>query len=159
MDDFYKASKPKDLKSHFEVMGKTGLHLMSVAYRGEQDMTIWINGRGRDDRLELEWSELFPADNTDTGVDVDAGVDAGSEDASDGASEGDDGASEGDSGAVQDYKQDADANGGGSVDESKDKGGCSSCNSPGEPGGFGIWIFLGFLLVWASSKSNQERNR
>ena len=39
--------------------------MMSVAYRGRGDMTIWADGRidpphgGRTPRLEWEWSELF----------------------------------------------------------------------------------------------------
>jgi hypothetical protein len=41
--------------------------MMSVAYRGRGDMTIWADGRidpphgGRTPRLEWEWSELFVA--------------------------------------------------------------------------------------------------
>ena len=41
--------------------------MMSVAYRGRGDMTIWADGRmdppdgGRTPRLEWEWSALFPA--------------------------------------------------------------------------------------------------
>jgi uncharacterized protein (TIGR03382 family) len=86
MDPYYQLGGVKTLQSHFELMGSYGLHLMSVEYRGEEDMTIWINGRGRSDRLELEWSELFPADQPDGGppdAGADAGTDAGSDQGSD----------------------------------------------------------------------------
>ncbi|MBI5543385.1 MAG: hypothetical protein HY901_05820, partial [Deltaproteobacteria bacterium] len=59
IDSYYRQGGTKDLASHFGLMGTSGLHLMSVAYRGEEDMTFWVNGRGRTDRLELEWDELF----------------------------------------------------------------------------------------------------
>ena len=59
MEDYYLAGYPKDLASHFGLMGTSGLHVVSVAYRGKGDMTIWINGRGRTDRLELEWGDLY----------------------------------------------------------------------------------------------------
>ena len=67
MDPYYQQGGTKTLQSHFELMGPDGLHLMSVEYRSEEDMTIWVNGRGRADRLELEWSDLFPAVDEDNG--------------------------------------------------------------------------------------------
>jgi len=61
MDAYYEQGHPKDLASHFELMGDTGLHLMSVAVRGREDMTIWFHGRDMEQRIELEWSKLFAA--------------------------------------------------------------------------------------------------
>jgi len=59
MAPYYAKGHPKTLADHFGLMGRTGLHLLSVAYRGRNDMTLWFHGRGRRDRVELEWSELF----------------------------------------------------------------------------------------------------
>jgi hypothetical protein len=61
IDAYYAQGGVKTLESHFSLMGTTGLHLLSLAYRGAGDMSIWVNGRGRSDRLELEWKDLFPA--------------------------------------------------------------------------------------------------
>jgi MYXO-CTERM domain-containing protein len=78
MHQYYEAGYPKDLASHFGLMGTSGLHVVSVAYRGKADMTIWVNGRGRTDRLELEWSALYAGSTaTDGGVaDAPVGTDA-----------------------------------------------------------------------------------
>lgn len=73
IDAYYRQGGVKDLASHFGLMGSTGLHLLSVAYRDESDMTLWVNGRGRSDRLELEWSGLFSAATNSTGH-ADAGT-------------------------------------------------------------------------------------
>ena len=66
----------KDLASHFGLMGTSGLHVVSVAYRGRGDMTIWINGRGRTDNLALEWSALYAGSTVDDGGITDAATDA-----------------------------------------------------------------------------------
>ncbi len=67
-DDYYDDESPKTLESHWDLLASGGgdkLHVMSVAYRGRGDMTIWADGRidpphgGRTPRLEWEWSELF----------------------------------------------------------------------------------------------------
>jgi hypothetical protein len=67
-DDYYDDESPKTLESHWDLLwggGGDKLHVMSVAYRGRGDMTIWADGRidpphgGRTPRLEWEWSELF----------------------------------------------------------------------------------------------------
>jgi hypothetical protein len=67
-DDYYDVESPKTLESHWDLLWSGGgdkLHVMSVAYRGRGDMTIWADGRidpphgGRTPRLEWEWSELF----------------------------------------------------------------------------------------------------
>jgi hypothetical protein len=69
-DDYYDVESPKTLESHWDLLWSGGgdkLHVMSVAYRGRADMTIWADGRidppqgGRTPRLEWEWSELFGA--------------------------------------------------------------------------------------------------
>ncbi|MGC4123170.1 MAG: hypothetical protein QM765_53105 [Myxococcales bacterium] len=62
IDSYYAQGGVKTLDSHFSLMGTSGLHLLSLAYRGSEDMTIWVNGRGRSDRLEAEWKNLFPAE-------------------------------------------------------------------------------------------------
>ena len=67
-DDYYDDESPKTLESHWDLLASSGgnkLHMMSVAYRGPGDMTIWADGRldpphgGRTPRLEWEGSELF----------------------------------------------------------------------------------------------------
>jgi len=67
-DDYYNDESPKTLESHWDLLASGGgdkLHVMSVAYRGRGDMTIWADGRidpphgGRTPRLEWEWNELF----------------------------------------------------------------------------------------------------
>ncbi len=60
MDAYYQAGGVKTLQDHFDLMGMGGLHLMSVEFRGTEDMTIWANGRGRADLIQLEWSAIFP---------------------------------------------------------------------------------------------------
>jgi hypothetical protein len=68
-DDYYDVESPKTLESHWDLLWSGGgnkLHVMSVAYRGRGDMTLWADGRidpphgGRTPRLEWEWSQLFP---------------------------------------------------------------------------------------------------
>jgi hypothetical protein len=69
-DAYYDDESPKTLESHWNLLWSSGgnkLHVMSVAYRGRGDMTIWADGRidpphgGRTPRLEWEWSALFAA--------------------------------------------------------------------------------------------------
>jgi hypothetical protein len=68
-DAYYNDESAKTLESHWDLLASGGnkLHMMSVAYRGRGDMTIWADGRidpphgGRTPRLEWEWSELFIA--------------------------------------------------------------------------------------------------
>ncbi|MFQ6048087.1 MAG: hypothetical protein ACE5K7_01830 [Phycisphaerae bacterium] len=60
MADYY-AAGGKTLASHWALMGDTGMHKMSVAYRGRADMTIWVDGRlpaGRTPRLQWQWKDL-----------------------------------------------------------------------------------------------------
>jgi MYXO-CTERM domain-containing protein len=78
MDAYYAEGGSKDLASHFELMGTSGLHLLSVAVRGPEDMTFRAHGRGRTDRLDVEWSDLFPGEppGPDAGA-PDAGPDSG----------------------------------------------------------------------------------
>ena len=66
-DAYYDNESSKTLESHWNLLASGGdkLHMMSVAYRGRRDMTIWADGRidpphgGRTPRLEWEWSELY----------------------------------------------------------------------------------------------------
>ncbi|MBN1443936.1 MAG: hypothetical protein JXA90_14595, partial [Planctomycetes bacterium] len=67
-DAYYDIETPKTQESHWNLLaassgGNRNLHMLSVAYRGQENMTIWAEGRiagsGRTPRIELEWSELF----------------------------------------------------------------------------------------------------
>ena len=66
-DAYYNDEAPKTHESHWilvdPVDSQDGLQRLSVAYRGNGDMTIWADGRidgiGRTPRLEYEWFELF----------------------------------------------------------------------------------------------------
>ncbi|MCK4340182.1 MAG: hypothetical protein KAY37_00475 [Phycisphaerae bacterium] len=64
-DAYYDDETPKTQESHWDLLasGSNSLHLLSVAYRAREDMTIWADGRldgiGRTPRLEWEWSDLF----------------------------------------------------------------------------------------------------
>ena len=63
-DAYYNDERPKTLESHWTLLTKTGggLHMLSVAYRGRGDLTVWADGRldgiGRTPRLEWEWPDL-----------------------------------------------------------------------------------------------------
>jgi hypothetical protein len=68
-DAYYNRETAKTQESHWNLLvassaGNRNLHMLSVAYRGQANMTIWAEGRveggGRTRRLEYEWSELFP---------------------------------------------------------------------------------------------------
>ena len=64
MDGYYKTGGPKTIADHHALMGHGGLHLLSVDYRGRNDMTVWAEGRlssGVTPTIKIEWSELFPA--------------------------------------------------------------------------------------------------
>ncbi len=74
-DAYYDDESPKTLESHWNLLaGSNSLHLLSVAYRGRGDMTLWADGRlgasNRTPRLEWEWGELF-GPLCDDGVDND----------------------------------------------------------------------------------------
>ncbi len=59
--DLEDANETATLDGHWSVMGTSGLHKMSVAYRDRSDMTLWFNGRldpGYTARVELEWADL-----------------------------------------------------------------------------------------------------
>jgi len=66
-DTYYADETPKTLESHWNLVAKsninTKLHVFSVEYRDNRDMTIWADGQlemsSRTKRLEYEWSELF----------------------------------------------------------------------------------------------------
>jgi len=66
-DAYYDDETPKTLESHWDLLAEAGdgLHQLSIAYRGREDMTIWGDGRlddgmgGRTPRLEYEWGALF----------------------------------------------------------------------------------------------------
>lgn len=67
-DEYYNDESPKTLENHWDLLdipgtGVFNLHMMSVEYRGQEDMTIWaegkINSNKRTPRLEWEWYDLF----------------------------------------------------------------------------------------------------
>jgi hypothetical protein len=142
MDPYYQQGGPKTLQSHFELMGSGGLHLMSVEFRGEEDMTIWVQGRGRSDRLELEWSDLFPDVQPDAGTDA-GDEDAGGEDAgAEDAGREDTGADRGADSGGQDAGGD---DGGQSADE--DAGGSCGCGLPGKPGSAAVLLLMVIFVL------------
>ncbi len=135
MDDYYASGGPKDLQSHFEVMGSTGLHLLSVAYRARGDMSLWVNGRDCADRLEIEWSELFPAPQADGGPQDAGPADAGT----------------GDSGTEGDEDQPAaDSELGSEQDLPGDESGGCGCASEG---GRGLWMVLVLMPLWVRKQT------
>jgi uncharacterized protein (TIGR03382 family) len=146
MEDYYLAGYPKDLASHFTVMGSGGLHVVSVAYRGKGDMTIWVNGRGRADRLELEWSDLYAGSTA---------ADGGVADASPGDGAGHaDGPAPGDAAGAHDAlpgdgpaASDGGTGGG---------GGSCGCSASGEAG---VAALAGLLLAGAAALSRRGRAR
>lgn len=69
-DEYYDNETPKTMESHWDILAHKSpayplinFHMMSVAYRGYKDMTIWadgyIQGTTRTPRLEYEWCDLF----------------------------------------------------------------------------------------------------
>jgi len=68
-DVYYGIELPKTLASHWDLLATEedpaflSFHMLSVAYRGRGDMTLWADGRldgaGRTPRLEWEWGSLF----------------------------------------------------------------------------------------------------
>ena len=66
-DDYYNNENPKTQESHWDLLedffGHKGLHIISLAYRNNEDMTIWLMGKIcsfiQTPRLEYEWSYLF----------------------------------------------------------------------------------------------------
>lgn len=69
-DDYYDDETAKTIESHWELLasfgGAKGLHLLSLAYRNLEDMTIWAIGKlsaiKKTPRLEYEWTDLFETD-------------------------------------------------------------------------------------------------
>jgi hypothetical protein len=60
-DDLETAGQTATIQGHWDVMGSTGLHQMTIGYRDRRDLTIWFDGRlssGRTSRVELEWADL-----------------------------------------------------------------------------------------------------
>jgi hypothetical protein len=73
-DEYYDDETPKTLESHWNLLSLEGaefvvLHMMSIAYRDCDDMTIWADGAlssfERTPRLEWEWDDLFNAEPPD----------------------------------------------------------------------------------------------
>lgn len=139
MHDYYEQEGPKDLDGHFELMGTTGLHLVSVAYRGYEDMTILAHGRGREDFIRVEWSELF-ADHPQDGGPVDGGpADGGPADA------GPADAGPADGGPVDAGTEDGGTPDAGPADEDNgeedDEGSCGCASGgPGPAAGFALLV-------------------
>ena len=68
-ETYYSQAKPKTISDHWEVLDTVslwaGAFQMSVAYRGREDMTIWVRGRlagtNTTPILKMDWNQLFPA--------------------------------------------------------------------------------------------------
>jgi len=74
-DEYYNDESSKTQESHWDLLDKSGignrnLHILSIAYRGPSDMTIWAEGKitsmTRTPRLEWEWYDLFNAEPPST---------------------------------------------------------------------------------------------
>ncbi len=55
------AGQKATMLTHWNVMGTSGFHQLTVGYRGRGDMTLWFDGTinpGRTPRVELEWANL-----------------------------------------------------------------------------------------------------
>jgi len=64
MAAYYEQGGTKTIADHYALMGHGGLHLLSVDYRGRNDMTLWAEGRtssGVTPTIKVEWTELFQA--------------------------------------------------------------------------------------------------
>ncbi|MBW2735157.1 MAG: hypothetical protein JRH20_22475 [Deltaproteobacteria bacterium] len=63
MEAFYKSgSRAKTLLDHYQVMGHSGMHLLTVGYRGHGDMKLRFEGQlstGTSPPREVEFSDLF----------------------------------------------------------------------------------------------------
>ncbi|MHC4751832.1 MAG: C45 family peptidase [Planctomycetota bacterium] len=76
-DAYYNDESPKTQESHWDLLASSGgswnYQMLSVAYRGRENMTIWADGRldgiGRTPRFEYEWSELFDLHRCDLYID------------------------------------------------------------------------------------------
>jgi len=66
-DAYYDDETPKTQETHWELLasfsGARGLHMLNVAFRDHEDMTIWAIGKlssvDKTPRLEYEWNVLF----------------------------------------------------------------------------------------------------
>ncbi|MCD6498305.1 MAG: hypothetical protein J7M25_08425 [Deltaproteobacteria bacterium] len=145
MGDYYQQGGVKTMESAYDLMGHSGLHLMTVGYRGQEDMTIWAEGRlpdGVTPRIEMEWSKLF-SDNPEP--DGDAGPhDGGSLD-----------------GGLDDASNNADSSV--SVDatnvQNPSSNGCGCATIP--PAGHGatwplIALFLGLAMFWRKRRTGNQ---
>jgi uncharacterized protein (TIGR03382 family) len=144
MDPYYQQGGIKTLQSHYDLMGQTGLHLMGVEYRAEEDMTIWIHGRGQNDKLEIEWSDLFPAVQPDGGPTDAGGQDAGGQDAGGQDAGGQDAGGQ-DAGGGDSSQPGDDPDEPGAAD-GDDGGGCG-CGFPGKPGSTVVLLLIAFAVL------------
>jgi hypothetical protein len=98
MDDYYNKGKPKTFADHYGLMGHSGMHLLSLDYRGRGDMTLYVEGRlssGVTQTQKLEWSSLFSGapsvqDSAAATADSGNGKDAGTSSGDNGSNGGDD---------------------------------------------------------------------
>jgi uncharacterized protein (TIGR03382 family) len=164
MDAYYRQGGVKDIQSHFDLMGHGGLHLLSVAYRGEQDMTLWFEGRstsavsGHTERVEVEWSELFP----DTPP-QDGGVDSGSDGGLDGGADtGQDAGQDAGSDPGADPGQPADAGSDAGADIGTEHGGDygpdaldEGCGCGSQASG-GLLAFAGLIVLAAQVRRRRR---
>ncbi len=62
MEDYYLAGGTKSISDHYGLMGHTGLHLLTVDYRGFGDMTLWAEGRtssGHTPTMKVEFAQMM----------------------------------------------------------------------------------------------------
>lgn len=155
LDPYYQLPGAKTPESHFDVMVDDELHMMTVGFRGPEDMRLLAHGRtdqGWTPRIDVEWSTLFPSGPVDAGT-----MDSASEDAEpwvDGAADGmaEDGPVAADAGMGGAGSGGTAGTGGvggsagvGKVDSSDD--GCG-CSVPGRPsrGGWLLALLVGIGL-------------
>jgi MYXO-CTERM domain-containing protein len=166
LDPYYQQPGPKTPESHFDVMINDELHMMTVGFRGPEDMRLLAHGRtnqGWTPRIDVEWSTLFPSVPVDAGtvdssngdaeplVDAEPFVDASTDGMGEDGSAATDGGSGG-AGGTAGSGGAAGTAGGGKVDSSDD--GCG-CSVPGRPSRAG-WV-LALLLGFALRRGRRDR--
>jgi hypothetical protein len=148
MDTYYQAGGPKTIADHYGLMGHTGMHLLSLDYRGRGDMTLWAEGRlstGVTPTIKVEWTQLYAGT---TGLDGGSG-------AKDAASGAKDAAIRTESGAAS-----PEAGSGGDGGAKPKDSGCSCTLGAGswtERGLLAVLLLLGAVLLGAAVRTRGKR--
>jgi MYXO-CTERM domain-containing protein len=147
MDGYYKKGGTKTLADHYGLMGHVGFHLLSVAYRGKGDMTIWFEGEltsgSTTPTQKVEWKDLFASmQATDSGTEP---TDSGATAKDSGATQADGGSQTPDAGTAADS---------GKSGGNGDDGGCAISPARG-PAALGL---LGLLLVVVLGLRSRRRS-